>query len=65
MLIRTTRRRLLAGDDIPRGEITPSSVFAARRGLLRAAGAGAAFAAYRSPNPSAHALAATTNAKFV
>ncbi len=43
MLIRTTRRQLLAGDDIPRGEITSPAVFAARRGLLRAAG-GAALA---------------------
>ncbi|UWX70524.1 protein-methionine-sulfoxide reductase catalytic subunit MsrP [Burkholderia gladioli] len=75
MLIRTTRRRLLAGDDIPRDEITSPAVFAARRGVLRAAGAMAAgglcglpasaLANYRSPNPAAHALAATTNAKFV
>ncbi|MCM2536828.1 protein-methionine-sulfoxide reductase catalytic subunit MsrP [Burkholderia glumae] len=77
MLIRTTRRRLLTGGDIAPHDITAPSVFAARRGMLRAAGAavaaglgvpgvpGAASAAYRSPDPAAHPLAAATNAKFV
>ena len=76
MLIRTRQRAIVAGDDIPRSEITPRAVFEGRRRILQAAGAAAAggllgiaspraFAEYRSPDPHAQPLAASTNPRFV
>ncbi|SMF98675.1 protein-methionine-sulfoxide reductase catalytic subunit MsrP [Burkholderia singularis] len=76
MMIRNTLRAALAGDDIPRSEITPQAVFENRRRILRAAGAvaagglagsapGLAFAEYASPDAKARKLAAQTNPKFV
>ncbi|KVE36003.1 protein-methionine-sulfoxide reductase catalytic subunit MsrP [Burkholderia sp. TSV86] len=76
MMIRNTLRAALAGDDIPRSEITPQAVFANRRRILRAAGAvvagglaggapGLTFAEYASPDAKARKLAAQTNPKFV
>lgn len=75
MLIKHTQRSAMAGDDIPRSEITPQAVFEQRRRIVQAAGAmaaggllgasGRAFAAYGSPDASAQKLAARTNPKFV
>ncbi|AOJ08584.1 protein-methionine-sulfoxide reductase catalytic subunit MsrP [Burkholderia mayonis] len=75
MLIKKALRATLAGDDIPRSEITPQAVFENRRRILQAAGVaaaggligahGLAFAAYSSPDPKARKLAAQTNPKFV
>ncbi|MDN7674139.1 protein-methionine-sulfoxide reductase catalytic subunit MsrP [Burkholderia oklahomensis] len=75
MLIKKALRKTLAGDDIPRSEITPQAVFENRRRILQAAGAaaaggligahGLALAAYSSPDPKARKLVAPTNPKFV
>lgn len=75
MLIKKTLRAALAGDDIPRSEITPRAVFEHRRRILQAAGAaaagglvgahGLALAAYASPDATARKLAAPANPKFV
>ncbi|AJY29201.1 oxidoreductase molybdopterin binding domain protein [Burkholderia thailandensis 34] len=75
MLIKKTLRAALAGDDIPRSEITPQAVFENRRRILQAAGVAAAgglvgvhrlaLAAYSSPDAKARKLAAPTNPKFV
>lgn len=75
MLIKKTLRAALAGEDIPRSEITPQAVFENRRRILQAAGVAAAgglvdvhrlaLAAYSSPDAKARKLAAPTNPKFV
>jgi len=79
VLIKRAQRKLLTGEDLRAGEITPQSVFENRRRLLQAAGmAGlaatgsflglaspAARASFASPDPAAHKLAAATNPNFV